>query len=420
MESYKISTITMSLQIPNCNLNLVNVGKYLEIDEDIMGIKYNFGEANVLKGKYLTAVYKKAKSKNENKINKKLFYNQISIIVKWNEHMINIKLFGNGSLHLTGIKDINESKNVMKLLYSKLLNLCKKNVKVLLTTDINGVYLDNMNNIYTRNKLNKSIIGYKHINENNEIIYNINKKEYIMDITLGLFVSKNFQTKRSKELLDLNGESVGKMYIELLKNKNKLYKNNKSINIDYNDGFVYYDSNGKSVIIGKIKYDITNLNKNENLNDDEKSKWIIEYEYNCNPFNMGSVLYCLDDLDKLSDEKLQIDINSINIYSKMDFQLNRQRLFNELIKRNYIVEYKPEKYSGVKLRFKVQKGCDKYVGVCECINKCTCTQVTFLIFQSGNIIVSGLKCIEEIKHIMNEFNKLIVSIESIIKIKSLS
>ena len=36
----KISTITISTQLPHCQLNLTNIGKYLSIDDDIIGIKY--------------------------------------------------------------------------------------------------------------------------------------------------------------------------------------------------------------------------------------------------------------------------------------------------------------------------------------------------------------------------------------------
>ena len=62
-----------------------NIGRYLDIDDTILGIKYHYGNGgSIIKGKYLTAIYKKSKSKNENKINKKLFYNQVSLIIKHN------------------------------------------------------------------------------------------------------------------------------------------------------------------------------------------------------------------------------------------------------------------------------------------------------------------------------------------------
>ena len=44
----KISTITMSSNFPNCNLLLTNIGKYLDISDKIIGIKYCFGDLNVI------------------------------------------------------------------------------------------------------------------------------------------------------------------------------------------------------------------------------------------------------------------------------------------------------------------------------------------------------------------------------------
>ena len=84
----KISTVTLSTKLPNCQLNLTNIGKYLDIDDDIIGIKYNYADLSIMKGKYLTTIYKKAKIKNAEKINKTLFYNQISIIINNNGQYI--------------------------------------------------------------------------------------------------------------------------------------------------------------------------------------------------------------------------------------------------------------------------------------------------------------------------------------------
>lgn len=417
MSSYKVSTITMSMQIPNCNLNLMNIGKYLNIDENIIGIKYNFGKSSILKGKYSTSIYKKSKVKNQNKINKTLFYNQASIIVNLEpaseNKIINVKLFGNGSLHLTGVKHPREGKQVMLLIYAKLLDLCKEHDTILLTSDINNVYLDNTNNVYSKNSKNRTIIGFKYTNDKHETLYNIHKKDYTIDKNTGLFIAKKFESKRSKTLLNLNGEKVGISRIELLKNKSKLYKNNSNVNFDYASGFIYYDGDGKSNIIGKIIYEYTNSLDEE----DVEIPPIVEYKYNCNPFLQDTTIYPVDTLENFKDKDLQGDINCINIYSKLSFELNRQRLFNELIKKGYITEYKPEKYSGVKLRYKISKQKTETVGICECMSKCTCNNITFLIFQSGNIIVTGFKSLDEIDKIVDDFNHLISSIEKTVKMK---
>ena len=408
---YNISTITMSLQIPNCKLNLINIGKYLQIDDNILGIKYNYGKSSILKGKYLTSIYNRSKAKNQNKVNKTLFYNQVSIIVKLSlDKIINVKLFGNGSLHLTGIKHPSDGKAIINLIYDKLLKLRNQFDVILLTKDINNVYLDNENNIYTTNSKNRSIIGFKYND-----IYNINKKDYTIDSNTGLFISTKYENKRTRTFLNLNGEKIGTSRIELLKNKSKLYKNNSNIHFDYQNGFIYYDGDGKSNIIGKIINEITTQSSLEENNDYS----IIEYKYDCNPFLQSSIIYSINEFSKLTDETLQSDINCINIYFKLDFELNRQRLFKELLKLSYITEYKPEKYSGVKLRYKISKTKKLgALGICTCTNKCTCNHITFVIFQSGNIIASGFKSINNINDIVNDFNNLIMSLKHIIKMKT--
>ena len=141
-DKIKISTITMSSRFPDCVLNLTNIGKYLPIDNEIIGIKYKFGNINVMKGTYSTTIYKKSKIKNPDKINSQLFYNQISIIYNHNGNHINVKLFGNGSLHLTGCKTIESGEEITKGIYKKLNNIRNMTDKILLTKDLNGILLD--------------------------------------------------------------------------------------------------------------------------------------------------------------------------------------------------------------------------------------------------------------------------------------
>lgn len=421
---YKISTITMSIKIPDCSLNLVNIGKYMKIDDDIIGIKYNFGTCcsnSILKGKYSTCTYNKSKLKNHTKISKKLFYNQVSIIMNVRDNIINVKLFNNGTLHLTGVKDINNAKLVVILLYQKLLQLVDKNDLILLTLDSNGIYIDSNNNIYSKSN-NKVIIGYKY-SESNLTLYNIHKKDYIYN--KGTFILNKFESKRTKSILNLDGNKIGYSKIELLKNKSKLYKNNLNVNIDTNSNLIYYDSIINSQVIGKIIYNYFVINNDtKNINNDTKNinPNTIEYNYSCNPFINNYLL--ISEMKQLTEKQLSLDVNCINIYFKFDFELNRQRLFNKLHENMYTCEYKPEKYSGVKLRYKtVSNGSNdikgnKY-GICNCNNKCICNNSTFLIFQSGNVIAMGFKSISEIQIILDNFNLLINSVKKDIKKKIL-
>lgn len=477
---YKISTMTVSCQFPNCELNLINIGKYLEIDDEIIGIKYNYGETNIMKGKYATGIYKKSKNKNADKINKNLFYNQVSIICKItdnldqptdnkntgnektdnentdnenmdNKNLINVKLFGNGSLHLTGVKDEHSILKVMKLLYNKLILLTEKTDKILLMSDSNNILLDNDNIIYSKSNP-KVILGYK-----TGLKYNINKKFYTIDNFYQLFISEKFESKRSRHLLDFDGNYAGICKIELLKNKNKLYKKNANIYFDKSNlnektksCLIYHDSDNKSTVIGKITYDINDTidtinkidkidiidtnNRNDSNNNCKNIKnQILEYNYSCNPFKkIYGVTILHNDIDLIKS----IDINCINIFFDLKYQLNRQRLFNNLLEKGYMTEYKPEKYSGVKLIYKInqnynlqnnlevikcsstKKSNDAYMlGICTCNNKCTCNNITFLIFQSGNIIACGFRKISEIDLILYSFKHLMNSLESNIKKK---
>lgn len=407
---YKVSTITMTMQFPDCQFNLNNIGRYLNIDDNILGIKYHYGNSSIIKGKYLTAIYKKSKSKNENKINKKLFYNQVSLIIKHKsksnkeneENIINVKIFGNGSIHLTGVKDTLEGKEIVLIIYQKLEKLKTISATILLTRDTNGIYLDSCNNVYSTESC-KMTIGYKL----NSSIYVINKKEYyVTDIDINnkyfkVFMSNKLEAKRTRNILNMNGKNIGFSKINLVRNKSKLYKNNSNIHFDKN--FIFYDGNGTSTIIGNISYEIEeNDIKNLNLPN------FIEYNYNCNPFIIEPEQNKLYDINNLN-----MNVNTINIYFKLDFQLNRQRLFDKLLELKYIIEYTPEKYSGVKLTYKINQN---YInnGICLCNNKCTCNNITFLIFQSGNIIVTGFKNLNDIKDILYSFKNIINKISNTI------
>ena len=395
MYNYKIFTMTVSCIFKDCTFNLINIGKYLDIDGDILGIKYNYGKKSILKGNYTTVIYKKLKVKNLDKVNKVLFYNQVSLSIKINENIVNAKLFSNGSLHLTGIKQSNEPKKVMELLYNKLLILKNKNDIVLLCNDNNGVLVDNNDIIYSNDE-NKYIMGYI-LNDK----YIIDKKCYKIDFYTGYFISDTLEIKRTRQILNFAGNMIGYTKIELMKNKLKLYKNNSNINFDnkiYIDDInnnpyclIYYDNINVSSIIGKIVYYNVKKNESESESDD-----VIEYKYNCNPFKIQSVNF-----------NYVIDINCINIHFNIAIELNRNRLFQRLLEDNYICDFKSEKYAGLKFIYKKSLNNQKIPGICECTSKCTCTNITFSIFQSGNVNVFGFKNESHINEIINNFYKII-------------
>lgn len=416
MPEYKIATITMSTKIPDCTLNLTNIGKYLDIDEEIIGIKYNYADLNVTKGSYFTTVYKKAKVKDSTKVNKALFYNQTTIILNNKGKHVNIKLFGNGSLHITGCKSVREGEEVTLLLYQKLCSLRYKKDTLLLTKDVNSVLIDKDNLVYSYDT--HQVIGYV-----KNKVYHIHKKEFDIDNKTEMFISKKMETQRKRTLLNLSGEPIGHTQIVLLKNKNKFYKKNVNIFYDIENCLIYYNND---IIIGKIEYNYEEAKvTNKTVGSD-----IIEVDYSCNPF-VGNFQYILPEADDSKQLKDIVDrnVNCINVYFTVDMNINRQRFYEQLIQLEYICKYKPESYSGIKLIYKIAAGSDFDVkgnapnlgtlGYCMCTTKCTCTNITFLVFQSGKVIATGFKNENSIETICNKFITLCNNLKEVIQKKSI-
>ena len=398
MESVKISTITLSTHLPNCQLNLTNIGKYLDIDDEIIGLKYNYADISIMKGKYSTTIYKKAKVKNLEKINKKLFYNQVTIILKYDDRCVNVKLFGNGSLHLTGCKSIEDGEFVTKSIYTKLKTLSNRTLPILLTKDINNVLVDKDKLVYSYT--NCKVIGYYKSTEKKYVIHN---KEYVIDTKTKMFTSDKMETKRRRFIYNLDGEYIGFSKIELLKNRNKFYKKNTNIHYDIPNGLIYHNHDN---IIGKITYDIdqTKITDTEPLSD------IIEIDYNCNPFTIEP-----DNNIIFNKTNIDLNVNCMNIYFTLNYKINRQRLYDKISESNYICKYKPESYSGIKMIYKIpcrltkmtlEEPIEEPRGICVCSDKCTCTNITFLIFQSGNVIATGFKSQEQITLAVQDFLSL--------------
>lgn len=395
--NYKITTMTIDCSFNNTTFNLLDIGKYLPIDDTIIGIKYKFADRIILKGEYSITKNRLAKLKSEkSRIN---FSNQISVIVK-NNYQINMKLFMNGSVQLTGLKNKNDVLPFMKLLYNKIENINKRNDKIILTKDSNGIYLDNDNIIYSQTP--HYMIGYYHNN-----FYYINHNEYLIDDVTGCFISTKFFKGKTKQLIDLNGNYIGFNKIELLKGNKNLYK--KHIHVSY-DNQIYYENDTipfklifydkLNMILGKIKYYIDTPYK---IPTDENLKLIY---YKCHPIK--------------SFEEVSLNethINCINLNFNLGYELNRNRLYKCLTDLDYYCELNSDKYPGLKIIYKLNKHNN---GKCPCVLKCTCDNITFSIFQSGIVYILGIKNDSIIPDLVSNFLNIIQPHQSFIQRRNVS
>lgn len=107
---YRISTITCISQLSN-TINLDKLYKNVDINDNIKYIEYGIDN---YKG------FAKKRTKKPRKLNKKrTFFNQLTIHLFYNK-LINIKLFNNGKIQLTGINEISIITNIIQLLIDEL------------------------------------------------------------------------------------------------------------------------------------------------------------------------------------------------------------------------------------------------------------------------------------------------------------
>ena len=108
MEHLRISTITCILQISS-DINLKKIYDSVPITEYIPFIEY--GSENIPKG-----FSKKMLRKKRKKTKKKSFYNQATVHVVHDGKIMNVKLFNNGKIQITGLKKVHQGPELIQLL----------------------------------------------------------------------------------------------------------------------------------------------------------------------------------------------------------------------------------------------------------------------------------------------------------------
>ena len=108
MENLRVSTITSVLKINN-DIDLKKVYDNIPISSYIPFIEY--GANNSPKGFSEKLLKKKRKKKK-----KKIFYNQVTINVIHEGKIMNVKLFNNGRIQITGLKKEEQASNLVESL----------------------------------------------------------------------------------------------------------------------------------------------------------------------------------------------------------------------------------------------------------------------------------------------------------------
>ncbi len=268
----------------------------------------------------------------------------------FNKFSINIKIFINGIITLTGIKINNLNK--------KTIDDFTQNINDFIHSYLNTLpkfeNLEQYHNFFTCNQSNNTFLlddshNFVGIKSNDKIILHNIQVDFFQVNDDFYYTSCN--NKNKSKTLFKNGHFFGTLDFELFNSK-KFFQNS-TISIDYINKVIY--SNNK--LIGNVNISPVQL---------PQKKQIIDNDFT---------------------------IVSCNIQLNLNKNINRYNLFFNLLKHNYIVEYKLFDYSAVSLYY---------------------DNVVVSIFKSGQIIVKGISNNSNIDNL----NDYIESIKNIILLNS--
>jgi TATA-box binding protein (TBP) (component of TFIID and TFIIIB) len=451
----KISTHTVTCNI-NQKLNLYEISRMMNIynPNDTLDIK----QLNKKEGGFTNIKFYVEKQYNdlprgntELKLPAKIFNNQITLVYKyWGFKEINLKIFTNGRLHMTGIKDMNfEVEHLANCLidmiksmkwkvwmtrhfktkethldyvvfYNKKRGLCEYYRRNLANYNIcNILKLDTTfitkfgNSIITQDILDKEWCEWMNVSDIikwRDFNIAIAKKfhTYYTELKDNLLLIKEYPIEIRKKYYNTTivFKSIDAPVKEYAKLNDKAYK--KSL-LRHLLKLIRWFENYENILLNlgvtdnKIIYDL-NKNHLEIIKEKQMSSGFITINggYENKSF-------------KYDDIKLKL-ING-------DFSTrftNNIEIIKSILKQNYRIYSSlnsNKKYPGIITKFKYN---DKYTdinkfqpGVCHCETNCIkkrkkdreCMNITISIFRSGSIMITGSKSINQIMFVYNFINR---------------
>ena len=166
---YRVSTITCNADIgENVNIDLHILFRNIEISNEensFIWIQYLKENNDNVRG-----IYPKKKRKSKVDVNKKnRFDNQMTVIFKYNaEYMPNIKIFKNGNIQLTGIKDFKHPEYII--------NIIIDNIKRIFETIESDIIISDENNASNLDRLKYNNFKVRMINTDFKIYTDIQQK----------------------------------------------------------------------------------------------------------------------------------------------------------------------------------------------------------------------------------------------------
>lgn len=362
------------------------------------------------------------------------FFNQMSVVLEnFGFKKVNIKIFNNGKLQMTGILSESEAKyislNIISILKQTKLKIythsqCLKDIKEKHTNDYVIVYnpKNGKMSYYRWNYLNiidiiEKNIKDKLIEDGTEREEYLSNSGWVSDSNIAKFI-----TILGNKICELKAknEKINSELTHLLNHKSEKEDTEKDSTV-INDEITkinsnIYELNKQKSDITKNLYDLNNIFKkvhNVRKVDNDVLKYIYsKYEEDLNSLHeleKYESVYEYDIINNIEQFKLSnIKVELINSDYSTNFMINNTKLYN-IVQNKYkaFASYEPNDYPGVKNKFFWNADnikAKRKQGKCYCETKCVkkgkksaCTQITISVFQSGSVIITGAKSIQQIK-----------------------
>lgn len=452
----KVSTTTVTSSFP-CPVNIIDLAKYLPLDDVIIGIKlvYAGGNSSIIRG--VAKISTKAKD----------FYNQVTFTIrlplrktrdeiennndKPSSILISCKIFHNGTLHVTGTHNLDEACDGLNLLLERLLGFNGLKMVAIrphlpfITSYDNLLYgshgnvigwidpatvttlVDNVEskdskeskdsqesqdvtdctNLKTKSEVTKPKGSGKPGKPGKPLIYMRNEYVVLEKISIAkssfyVFVSNKW-IDNSKRIYTLDGESIGRKRLIFNLDISRRH-------FDVQFGYIYAGNKivGKEIDEWEPKHLRTLQKCSKHTSYLLKTGGVLHPMHTFPEQGAYQVETLLQILQKPFSHR-DFNVYMINMFFKAPFKICRKRLHKAFLDNDYYSRFEPCSHAAVNLRFHYnvltvndETNCGKCVKVLN--RTCNCKDISVSCFNSGKMNITGLAN-EEQGHIVYNFLK---------------
>ncbi len=276
-----------------------------------------------------------------------------------------------------------------------------------LKKDSNIFFIDSMFNMTRRiSNISKKKIFYNQITLKVRPYYN---PDY--DINLNLIVHLKLFRNGKLQLCGLRNENDGILSIKILVKKLNEITEKQHSDIEF------YKTKFSENVVKKL---VDNLHeKNYYMIDYDNYKDIVNKNNKYNlytKFALENISTRSEIINKVLNKNIisitRYNITLINSDFYIGFKLNRGNVYDYILNNcGLLCDYDPCIYQGVLIKFYWNSNKEVQDGKCNCTKSCNgkgtgngdgnCRKITVSIFQSGNIIITGKCCRDELYYIYN-------------------